>query len=105
MELSESDKDDLRLILEDWYGAATVSQWRMSAALLEILEEAITGLEVCSKAMNFVPRPMARPDGYVRRQLANIARRARNSDAQYLVCRDAARHRYRSRFELTGRGL
>jgi hypothetical protein len=105
MELSESEMADLRLILQDWYGAATVSQWKMSMQILEILEDAIAELGVCSTAMNFVPRPMARPDGYIRRQLANIARRARNSDAQYLICRDAARHRYRSRFELAGRGL
>lgn len=105
MELSESEIADLRIILNDWYGPSTVAHWNLNVRVLNTFSQAVSELQSCSTAMNLVPRPMARPDGYIRRQLPSIARRARNSDAQYLICRDAARHRYRTQFELAGRGL
>ncbi len=106
MELSSSEADDLRTILEGWYGVETVSNWEMNERVLEVLADAIGRVKTCSRLMDYVPRPMAIPGrGYVRRQLSGIARRARNQDEIYLICREALRYGFRGAFERAGQGV
>ncbi|MCP1676540.1 hypothetical protein J2T57_003701 [Natronocella acetinitrilica] len=106
MELTETEEQQLRTVLEGWFGASVVDNWTMNIRLLDVLAEALSRLSVCSEMMDRVPRPMGTPDrGYIRRQLAGMARRARNQDAAYLICRDALRYGYRGAFELAGQGL
>jgi hypothetical protein len=104
MELSEMEKDDLRIILEGWFGAGVVAGWEMNEKVLNVLAEALSKVRTCSRLVDALPRPMGVPDkDYVRRQLRGIARRARDNDGIYLMCSDAVRWGYRSQFENAGR--
>ncbi|OOG23540.1 hypothetical protein B1C78_11025 [Thioalkalivibrio denitrificans] len=104
MDLSEMEKDDLRVILEGWFGASVVAGWEMNERVLDVFVEVVSRVRTCSRLIDTLPRPMGIPDkDYVRRQLRGIARRARNDDGVYLMCSDAVRWGYRSRFENAGR--
>jgi hypothetical protein len=107
MELTESEKIDLRNILEKIFGFQDTSRWDMNERVLEVVSEMIKEAQQCSNAMNYVPRPSYVIDkGYLKRQLRDIARRATNGEREfYDICVKTARYKWKREIELASQGL
>lgn len=107
MELTESEKTDLRLILEKIFGFQNAHRWEMNASVLETVAIMMNEAQQCSKALNHLPRPSYPVDkNYLRRQLREIARRANNGERElYDICAKTSRNRWRSEIERASQGL
>ncbi len=80
MGLTESEQSDLRAILVNIFGQEA-NNWKMNAGTLGATAAMLSGIKVCSQAVNYVPRPGGVIDkAYFRRQLRDMARRAANHD-------------------------
>lgn len=107
MELNDREQDALRRILEGFYSPNIVAEWEMNERVLKVLGEMLTATEQCSRLMDLVPRPT----GYcpslscLRRKLIDIARRVRNNEGTYLICKSTMALKKRTDFEVAGQGL
>ena len=107
MELTDSEKHDLKIVLAALFGCHNVDSWRIDIKTLELLTEMISASKECSKLIDLVPRPVGWVPGvaYVRRQLRNLARRAVSNSGLYQICINSSAFRFRRRFDLLGQGL
>ena len=87
MELNESEKKDLRIILESIFGIHDVADWQMNMQVLEVTAKMLSGAQGCSEALSATPRPGLVDKAYFRRQLRNTARRmAKGGVDIYSIC-------------------
>ncbi|WP_429885793.1 hypothetical protein [Geoalkalibacter halelectricus] len=107
MELNESEKKDLMLILEKIFGFQNAHRWEMNESVLETVALMMNEAQKCSKALNHLPRPTYAADkDYLRRQLREIARRANNGEREfYDICAKTTRNKWRTEIERASQGL
>lgn len=107
MELTESEKGDLKRILSVLYGDLNVDKWKIKYEMLAVLAELVSKSKECSMLMDMVPRPSGWVPalGYVRKQLRNMARRALTHKGVYHSCAVTAALSFKSKFEIIGQGV
>ena len=95
MALTQREEEDMRKILVNIFGSEA-TLWPVTESSVENLGIMLKGLNRCSKAMNYVPRPEGIVDkSYLKRQLRNMARRAGNEEL-YEACRVQAARNWKS---------
>ncbi len=96
MALTRQEQDDLRTLLVQLFGQEA-SSWDMNEGTLSATAQMLDGARSCSKAMNYVPRPAGVIDkGYFKRQLKDLARRARNKDSMYETCLTTSKYQWKT---------
>ena len=87
--LTEQEKNDMRDILENFYGSQ-VKSWRITIKIFEVLGELIKETSQCSRLMDMVPRPFG--GGSVvkwgQKQVRDfILRKLKSSEGKhYIIC-------------------
>ena len=105
MQLTTPEEQDLRTILIFIFGSKA-EKWNMNEKVLKLTAELLQQANSCSEAINYVPRPTAVPDlKYFRRQLRDMARRARNHDKIYSICKSALDYTRVRDFQIASQGL
>lgn len=106
MELTLSEKDDLRKVLEGIFGTLTVSKWNMNEKVLAITGQLVSEATQCSNATDFVPRPtfLAQPS-YFKKYLKELARRRMGDRKIYEICRGGTLLKWKTRIEIASQGL
>ena len=103
MELSHTEKDDIRKVLQPVFGRQ-VSTWEISPAFAEVFADYVTRVQKTCPAMKLVPRfmhPGLEARRYVMRELRRIARTmATETNQMNLHCMRAAGLGMRTEFEL-----
>lgn len=106
MELTESEKRDLRSILQNVFGFQEASQWEMNEKVLEVTAQMLQAAGNCSKAMNYVPRPGIVDKSYLKRQLRDMARRAVSGKKDmFNVCSTGAKLKWKSALAMASQGF
>lgn len=107
MELSESEKQDLRKILESIFGVHDTSTWQMNERVLAATAKMLTAAKGCSEALDVTPRPGVVDKGYFRRQLRDLARRmtAGGQDIYSICSATGTRIKWKSELARAGMGL
>ncbi|ABB30522.1 hypothetical protein Gmet_0277 [Geobacter metallireducens GS-15] len=87
MALADTEKHDLRVIVEGFWGKHETASWEMNEELVAVLPKMISEVKSCSQAMDFVPRPgvYLNPKD-VQRELRKMARRVKEKGTSYWVC-------------------
>lgn len=107
MALSDTEKTDLRIILEKVFGFQETSHWNMNEQVLEVVSKVAKEAQQCSNAMDYVPRPsyFVGKD-FFKKQLRDIARRATSGESEfYDICAKSARYKWRFEIERASQGL
>lgn len=107
MALSDTEKNDLRIILEKVFGFQDTSHWNMNEQVLEVVGRMANEAQQCSTAMNDVPRPSYFiGKDFFKKQLRDIARRATSGENEfYDICAKSARYKWRFEIERASQGL
>ncbi len=105
-ELTESEQKNLRIVLVHIFGSEATG-WPMNKNTLRATGEMLEGSRRCSDAMDYVPRPAGYTSGvsYLRKQLEDLARRARRHDQVYEACKRGAKIRWKSTIYNAANGL
>lgn len=106
--MDANEQNDLREFLVTLYGSQARS-WQPSPELFDLTFELVSESGECTKAMRFVPRPLA-PGRSPFRYLATEVRRKflralRENRDHYAVCLSAAANRMAHRFHFAAQGL
>lgn len=86
--LSLSEQQDLRTVVEAFYGKQHTANWEMNEELLGVVTKMLNESKTCSQAFDFVPRPNAcfTPKD-VLKELARMAKRVlTGGGASYAYC-------------------
>lgn len=105
--LSLSEQNDLRIVVESFFGKAYTAHWEMNEELLKVVTKMIKESEACSEAMDFVPRPRAYLTFMdVKKELERMARSllARRG-ASYWVCNLVSTYQWKMEAEIAGQGV
>lgn len=105
-ELTEREEKNLKLILVHIFGSEAAS-WPMNKDTLRATGNMLEGSRRCSDAMDYVPRPAGFMPGvsYLRKQLEDLARRARQHDQLYEACKRGAKIKWKSTIYNAAQGL
>lgn len=104
-QLSPSDQQNLRIIVETFFGKSNTAHWDMNEELLVIVTQMLQADKSCSKAMDFVPRPGAylNPKD-VLKEVGKIAKRIMSGDTTYEICNKTAAIKWRTAAEIAAQG-
>jgi hypothetical protein len=102
--LSMAEQQDLRTIVEAFYGKHHTAGWQMNEELLSVVTEMLKESKVCSKAFDFVPRPgIYLSPNDVRKELQRMAKRVlQGGGANYLYCEIFVARNFRTSAESAG---
>jgi hypothetical protein len=105
-QLSPSDQQNLRIIVEGFFGKANTAHWEMNEELLKVVTQMLQADKSCSNAMDFVPRPgvyISPKD--VLKELSRIAKRVLSGDKSYEICKKAVANKWRTAAEIAAQGV
>jgi len=107
MAVPESAKEDVKIILNGFYGHDFADRININKKVVEVVSEMILSAESCSRSIDLVPRPAGvKPAlAWVFRQLANMARRVVNNDGVYIMCKNEVARQYRRHIEQASMGF
>lgn len=105
-QLTMTEQQNLRIIVEAFFGKQNTAHWEMNEALLNVITKMMQADQSCSEAMDFVPRP----GGYlgpkdVLKELERIAKRILSGDKSYVTCKTAVAYKWRTEAEMAAQGL
>jgi hypothetical protein len=106
MPLSLLEQQNLRIIVEAFFGKQDTAHWEMNEELLDVVTKMIAASKSCSEAMDFVPRPggYLSPDD-VRKELARIAKRViLGGGASYWICENIVAWQWKQTADAAGQG-
>lgn len=87
MALTHSEQQDLRSIVQSFWGKSETINWEMNEELLAVITKMMSEVQSCSTAMDFVPQPgVYLSPADVRRELRKMARRVKERGSSYWVC-------------------
>ena len=107
MGLTASEQEDLRIIVEGFFGKQHTAAWAMNDDLLGVVTKMIQTEKSCSTAMDFVPRPgvYLKPDD-VRKELKRIAQRViLGGGPSYWVCTVVVKYNWLQDADRAGQGV
>lgn len=105
MEITYKDKDDAKVILVYFWGNSA-GNWPINQKVLTLLSEMMSKHKLCSKAMDYVPRPGFPVNlRYIRKQLTAIARRIASGDKSYDICKLTVAYQYKEIVKIASLGL
>jgi hypothetical protein len=107
MSLSLSEQQDLRIIVEAFYGKHNTASWKMNEELVSVVTKMLNSSKTCSKAFDFVPRPgvyLTPKD--VGKELRRMAKRVMQAGgANYALCEIFVARNMRPEAEKAGQGI
>lgn len=108
--MSDTEKEQLRVILGSIYNDQTVSSWTMNNRVYRVLVEMMKASSQCTFAMHFVPRPApfgGNPTTWLAKEAVKALLRYFSDDENkhYLVCLKVSASKYRTKIQLAGMGL
>lgn len=105
-QLTMSEQQSLRIIVEAFFGKPNTAHWEMNEALLNVITRMMQDDQSCSEAMDFVPRPgsyLSPKD--VLKELERIAKRVMSGEKSYETCKTAVAYKWRTEAEIVAQGL
>ncbi len=104
--LSPSEQQDLRKVVEAFFGKTDTANWEMNEELLNVITKMINESKSCSEAMDFVPRPgvYLNPRA-VQKELARMAKRVLTRDSSYWICNVFVAYQWKREAQLAAYGL
>lgn len=104
-QLSLQEQQNLRIIVESFFGKPNTAHWEMNEELLKVITQMIQADQNCSEAMDFVPRPgvYLRPKD-VLKELGRMAKRVASGDKSYVTCKQAVAAKWRTAAEIAALG-
>lgn len=105
-QLNISDQQNLRTIVEAFFGKSNTAHWEMNDQLLEVVTKMVQADKTCSEAMDFVPRPgMYLTPKDLLKELGKMAKRVLSGDKSYETCKTAVAYKWRTAADLAAQGL
>lgn len=100
------DQNNLRTVVEYFFGKQNTLHWNMNESLLLLITTMLNESRTCSEAMDFVPRPgVYLSPNDVKKELKRMAERAKNKNNSYYICNIFVVRQYRTKAELAACGL
>ena len=101
-----TEQQNLRIVVEAFFGRPNTTHWEMNEALMTVVSKMLLSNELCSEAMDYVPRPGAYLNlKAVAKELARIATRISHGDKSYEICKSAVARNWRTEAEIAASGL
>ncbi len=107
MPLTASEQEDLKTIVDGFFGKHHTTSWTMNDDLLDVVAKMIQTEKSCSIAMDFVPRPgvYLNPND-VRKELKRIAQRVLiGGGPSYWVCSVVVKYNWLQDADRAGQGV
>lgn len=104
--LTLSQQQDLRKVVEAFFGKAGTAHWEMNEELLKVITKMINESKSCSEAMDFVPRPgvyLSPKD--VQKELGRMAKRVLTRDSSYWICNVIVAYQWKMEAEIAAQGI
>lgn len=106
--MDSHEQDDLRAFLVELF-QEKAEEWPMNDRIFNLVYELVSESTKCSKAMDYVPRPVPpgmEPFKWLGREARRaFIRRLKTGKEHYKICLSAAAYRMVRRFELAALGL
>lgn len=104
--LTLCEQNNLRTVVEYFFGKQNTLHWNMSESLLLLITNMLNESKTCSEAMDYVPRPgVYLSPNDVKKELKRMAERAKTKNNSYYFCNLIVARQYRSKAELAAHGL
>ena len=102
-QLTEQEKNDMRDILEKFYGSQ-VRSWKITIKVFEVLGELIKETSQCSKLIDMVPRPFGGGSvvNWGKKQVRDfVLRKLKSNEGKYyIICMKVGALRFKTKFEM-----
>lgn len=104
--LNLSEQQNLRKVIEAFFGKVDTAHWEMNDELLKVMTTMINESKSCSEAIDFVPRPgvyLSPKD--VQKELARMAKRVLTRDSSYWICNVFVAYQWKREAQIAAQGL
>lgn len=105
-QLTQSEKQNLRKVVEAIFGTSNTIHWKMNEELLLVVGNMLQANIACSNAMDHVPRPgvyLNLKD--VLKEIEKIANRINTGNNSYEICSISVKNKWRTAAEIAAQGL